>query len=294
MFDTVPAKHSAESNVLFVRSGEYANVTTGGPICSAGNATKEEYTITTSTVDHNEDVDYTKIKELQTVRRSERPNVPGRIRMCAHLQKDVIHTDILAGDVRISFVPRNKRQSFGCVSQDDEIEYWTKQDFVVENTDYIAKISTGSESKEYVFANSPITISWEQYCNDFINLTTDKTRIEIYARMKGLLSYQPQVRTFEWKIPQEIASVQTETEGLKIIKAGLADGILVPGTTRKILYKEMPIISLPEGNIMQITGIDTYDLYEMKPGFVYGSYAVDGGIIYYEWNGVKRIERLAK
>ena len=86
VFDTVPAKHSAESNVFFVRSGEYANVTTGGPVCSAGNATKEEYTITTSTVDHNEDIDYTKIKELQTVRRSERPNVPGRIRMCAHLQ----------------------------------------------------------------------------------------------------------------------------------------------------------------------------------------------------------------
>jgi hypothetical protein len=112
--------------------------------------------------------------------------------------------------------------------------------------------------------------------------------------MNGLLSYQPQVRSFQWVIPQEIASVQTEIEGLEIIKSGLDDGIIVPDTTRKILYKDMPVITLPEGKIMRITGKGTYDLYAMQSGFVFGSYAVDGGIEYYEWDGQKIIERMVQ
>jgi len=293
VFDTVPAKHSAQANIFFVRAGNYANVTTGGPVCIAGNAVTEQYNITTATVNHTEDFDVTKVKELTTKRRPELPSVPGRIRMNAHLQVDCIHTDKLAGDLSISFVSRNNRQSFGAVSQDDTVEYWTKQDFAVDGTDYIAKVSTGSESKDYVFASSPITISWEQYCKDFTNLT-DKTRIEIYARQDGLLSYQPQVRSFQWVIPQEIAFVQTEAEGLGIIMDGLNDGIIVPETTRKILYKDMPVITLPEGKIMRINGKGTYKLYAIQSGFVFGRYTVDGGIGYYEWDGQKIIERMVQ
>jgi hypothetical protein len=293
VFDTVPAKHSAQANIFFVRAGNYANVTTGGPVCIAGNAVTEQYNITTATVNHTEDFDVTKVKELTTKHRPALPSVPGHIRMSAHLQVDVVHTDKLAGDLSISFVSRNNRQSFGAVSQDDTAEYWTKQDFAVDGTDYIAKVSTDGESKNYVFATSPITILWEQYCKDFTNLT-DKTRIEIYARQDGLLSYQPQVRTFQWVIPQGIASVQTETEGLELIKNGLDDGIVVPETTRKILYKDMPVITLPEGKIMRIAGKGIYDLYAMQSGFVFGTYAVDGGIEYYEWDGQKIIERMVQ
>jgi hypothetical protein len=122
VFDTVPAKHSAQANIFFVRAGNYANVTTGGPVCIAGNAVTEQYNITTATVNHTEDFDVTKVKELTTKRRPELPSVPGRIRMSAHLQVDVVHTDKLAGDLSISFVSRNNRQSFGAVSQDDTVE----------------------------------------------------------------------------------------------------------------------------------------------------------------------------
>jgi hypothetical protein len=289
--DTVPAQHYAQADVFFIRSGNYANVTTGGPVATAGYKATEQYNITTATVNHTEAFDVKKVRELTTTRRSELPSVPGRIRLSAHLQTDVVYTDALAGDLCISFVSRNNRQSFGAVSQDDMQEYWTKQAFAAaEGTDYVLRAMVGGESKDYVFAASPAILTWEQRCMDFTDIFDD-TRVELYARKEGLLSYQPQVRTFAWKIPQEIAAAETEAEGLTLSKTGLADGILVPDTTQKILYKDMPIITLPKAQIMRITGRGTYDLYTMQPGFVFGRYAKDGGIAYQEWDGQKIIER---
>ena len=83
VFDTVPRKHFAQTNVFFIRSSYYANVTTGGPVCREGNIVTEQYNITTSTVDHDEEMDYTKTKQLTTTRRPELPSVPGKIRMAA-------------------------------------------------------------------------------------------------------------------------------------------------------------------------------------------------------------------
>ena len=76
VFDTVPRKHFAQTNVFFIRSSYYANVTTGGPVCREGNIVTEQYNITTSTVDHDEEMDYTKTKQLTTTRRAELPSVP--------------------------------------------------------------------------------------------------------------------------------------------------------------------------------------------------------------------------
>lgn len=317
VFDTVPAKHGAESNVFFIRSGEYANVTTGGPVAMAGTSTKEQYNITTSTVDHNEDFDYTKVKELKTSRRPELPSVPGRIRISAHLQKDAVHLDSIAGSMSLAFVPRNNRQSFGCASQDDEIEYWTKQNFEAA-VDYVAKITVGDKSKEYKVPSAPFLYSWEQRCLDFADLS-EKTKIELYARKDDLLSYQPQVRSFTWKIPTLVDGAASELIGLNtLVNWGVSDRIIMPegplSRQGQVLYQDLPIILLgksvnagtldaiqcnngsyivPDGRIMQVTGKETYQLYEMQPGYVFCSYYVpSGGSLYYEWDGTKLIERL--
>lgn len=49
------------------------------------------------------------------------------------------------------------------------------------------------------------------------------------------------------------------------------------------------------GQIMIVTGKNTYELYTMQPGYVFRSYFVPtatGGSMYYEWDGTKIIERV--
>lgn len=321
VFDTVPRKHFAQTNVFFIRSSYYANVTTGGPVCREGNIVTEQYNITTSTVDHDEEMDYTKTKQLTTTRRPELPSVPGKIRMAAHLQADQYHTDKIAGDLSMSFIPRNKRQSFGCVSQNDEIEYWTKQDLVAEaGTDYIARVTVAGVSKDYTIDSSPFTYTWEQRCNDF-NSLNEKTMIELYARKGELLSYQAQERSFDWTIPTLVNCVASESDCAALLANwSIVDRVVIPdgdlATQKQIMFTDMPIVILGEkvsagtanaicsydgdyfvanGQIMIVTGKNTYELYTMQPGYVFRSYFVPtatGGSMYYEWDGTKIIERV--
>ena len=316
-FDTVPRKHAAETNVFFISNGFYANVTTGGPVCLRGNVTEEQYNITTSTVDHNEEFEPTKIKGLTTTRRPELPSVPGKIRISAHLKVNLIQTSSIAGDLNLAFVNRNKRFSFGCVSQDDEKEYWTKQEFEAEDdADYLVKITVGKESKDYIIKESPFVYPWEQRCLDFIQSFTDETRIQIYSRKNDLLSYQPQERHFNWIVPTVVDGVEKEDAGANTLNDwGIDDRIVIPegaiATTKQIMFADMPIIILgtsvspgtansircydgsylvPNGQIMIIMGRNTYEIYNMKNGFSFASYYVptaSGGKVYYRWDGNK-------
>lgn len=319
--DTVPGKHYAQEDVFFLRSGNYANVTTGGPVAAAGAAVTEQYNITTATVNHTEDFDVTKVKELTTRRRAECPSVPGCIRMSAHLQRDVLHTDKMAGDLSIDFVPRNNRQSFGAVSQDDTVEYWTKQAFAAaDGTDYVLRLIVGSETKDYIFAVAPAVVTWEQRCSDFKDISSE-TRAELYARKGGLLSYQPQIRTFQWTIPVLVDCASSEAEARDRLDAwGIADRIVMPdgvmATQKQVLYADLPVIALgtpagagtsgaiygydgsrmiPDGRILRITGKGTYDLYTIQAGFAFNSYyvpAASGGQVQsYEWDGAEVKER---
>lgn len=320
-FDTVPKKHSAQSNVFFIRSGFYANVTTGGPVCREGIVTTEHYNITTSTVDHDEDFDYLKVKQLITTRRPELPSVPGHIRLACHFEMDKYYLTKVAGDVELSFVERNKYQSFGCVSQDDKKEYWTTLDFAAEGgIDYLVRVSVGADYKEYTITASPFTYSWEQRCNDFVNVI-DNTRLELYARKNNLLSYQAQERSFAWTIPTLGDCALTEQDGQIIINTiGTSDRLVLPAGPlsgqEQIMYKDLPIIILgsavaantpnaiccndgswvlPTGQIMRIKGRGQYDLYTMQAGFLFRSYFVpggNGGDICYVWDGIKLNERV--
>lgn len=322
VYDTVPQKHAAQSHVFFIRSGFYANVTTGGPVCTVGNVVTEQYNITTSTVDNTEEFDYVKVKGLTTSRRPERPCVPGRIRLSAHLQKDKICIDKLAGNLTLSWVPRNKQNQFGCVSQDDAIEYWTKQEFTApENTLTMIRVTVGDKSKDYVtrkIEDTSFTYSWEKRYLDFPDNFVDETRVEIYAKQGGLLSYQAQERHFKWTIPMIVDGMITEKDGVRLLKQwGADDRIEIPdgaaATQQQILYVDMPIIIIgektsatsenvivcydgrylvPSGQIMIITGKNKYEIYNMQAGFIFDSYftlEASGGKIRYQWDGNKII-----
>ena len=124
-----------------------------------------------------------------------------------------------AGDIRLSFAPRNNRQSFGAVSQDDVLEYWTKQPLeAAEGTDYFVRLTVGDEVREYAFLQSPITLGWEQHGLDFRNLSDD-VRLELFARRDGLLSYQAHERTFQWTIPVLVDIVASEDEARERLQA---------------------------------------------------------------------------
>ena len=323
-FDTVPASHNSLATVFFITSGTYQLVTGSGAVIS-GATTTESYNIVTSSVNHTEDFDYTKIQQLTTTQRSALPSVPGRIRLTAHNVTDAYTANKIVGDLSIAFVPRNNRQSYGAVSQDDEKEYWTNQDFVeASGTDYLVKISAGTDSANFVFTESPAVITWEDYCSAVSDLTASVT-FELYARNGDLLSYQPQARNFAWKTPTLVDIVpDAATAEEKLAAWGGTDRIIIPAGTlndeQTILYENLPIFLI--GNISPGSGVYGYDgqqyaatnnilrvkadgtlevdtsgsyaMYEMKSGYAFNSYFVptaSGGTILYEWNGTRIVER---
>lgn len=315
--DTVPAAHNALTDVFFISAGTYQLVTGNGPVCASGSTTTESYNIITSSVTHTEEFDYAKVRSFQTAQRSIRPSVPGRIRITDRHNTAAYQVEKVVGDLSIQFVPRNNRQSLGMVSQDDEQEYWGKADFQTPTeTDYVLQLTNGSETAQFIFTAAPAIVTWEDYCKNITDLSLNIT-VKLYARNNGLLSYQAQQRTFLWKIPTLIDIVpDTATAVGKMTDWGGGDRIVVPAGPKAgeatIMYENMPIFLIgtvtttgiygqdgqqysATGDILIMTGKDTYDSYTMKAGFTFNSYyvpAASGGQIQsYEWDGTKIVER---
>lgn len=314
-FDTVPMAHSAGESVFFMDPSHYSNVTTGGPVCEAGDITTEDYNITTATAYANEDFNMVKSKQLTTRRRAERPNAPGKLRMSCFKQLDVTHLPELVGDISLTWVNRNKQmQSFGVASQDDENEYWTGQPYKLpEGANYKIKVFVaGKQVAEYITKDNNYTYTWAQRCLDGSGDWGSETRLEIYTVMNGLESYQPQRRIFQWKVPQMIDACIDETEiQEKLDKWGLADRVVVPesdyASEFQILHKNMGIFILgkevvvstqgavlsrdgkyilPNGQIAVVNGKGDYTLGKMSNGYIFQSrYVVQasGGDIHYTY-----------
>lgn len=102
--DTVPAKHSSGDHTYFIESGTYANVTTGGAVCPVGLTTTDQYNITTATATQEEPFDLTKAVTMTTVRRTERPSLPGKIRVQDNNTKDMRYADSVIGSIVLSCV----------------------------------------------------------------------------------------------------------------------------------------------------------------------------------------------
>lgn len=318
--DTVPAAHTAGDTVFFLDSGTYANVTTGGPVITAGNTTTEAYNITTATVDKEEEMDYTKARTLTTVRRPERPNPPGRIRMSDGRAEDDGRISVVVGDLVMSWTTRNKRFSYGCVSQEDIIEYFTGVPFEQpDGSDFLIKVFVaGNLVASHATEQSPWTYTWAQRCLDSQNLT-DTTRLEIYTRANGLESYQPQHRTFSWAIPAIVDGVETDEAALATLAAwGAADRIVVPAgplaTEQQYFYADRPVFVLgaavasqvpgaiarqdgswlyPDGRLLIVSGQTDVEVVAMDTGYTLASAYVpeaSGGKIFYRWDGTKFVQ----
>lgn len=317
VYDTVPAAHTAGDTVFFLDSGTYANVTTGGPVITAGNTTAEDYNITTATIDKEEDMDYTKAQTLTTVRRPERPNPPGRIRMSDGRADDEGRIGTVVGDLVLSWTPRNKQFSFGCVSQEDLLEYWSSMPFEQpDGSDFLIKVFVaGNLVASYATEQSPWTYPWAQRCLDSMNLT-DTTRLEIYARANGLESYQPQHRTFTWSIPTVVDGCETDEEALaRLTDWGASDRIVVPAgplaTEQQYFYADRPVFVLgavvanqvpgaiarqdgswlyPDGRLLIVSGQTDVEVVALEEGYTIASPYVpeaSGGKVYYQWDGIK-------
>ena len=326
IFDTVPQAHGNGDIIYFFQSGHYANVTTGGPVCLAGNTVDEFYNITTNTVEHQEDFDKDKVRNLSTVRRAERPAPPGKIRMTAHLLYDALHRDIIAGDLSITWVPRNKRISYGCVGQSDEIDYWSQLNFEPPETlTYLVQVyNDATLLKEYTYAGTvnEFDYAWADRVKDGENLAgiLGETTIKIYAKLNDLLSYQPQVRKFKWNVPVVVLAAETEALGIAMSDSW-SDGKEITvqenqsSEVQRIKYAECPIVLLgtkatqetdnsllfydgsyyvPNGQALILQSKGEYELVQIAQGFTYCSNyheAEESSVArYYRWNGANFIE----
>jgi len=325
VYDTVPEKHGNGEIIYFIESGHYANVTTGGPVCHEGKTVDEFYNITTSTVNEKEAFDNAKVRRLTTVRRAERPSPPGKIRMNAHLLYEQVNTSKFAGDLSIKWFARNKQFSFGCVSQDDEKEYWSSTAFTPPaGLEYIVNVyADDKQIKEYTLPDtaSIFEYSWAQRAIDGGSLAgiTGETTIEIYAKLNDLLSYQAQKRTFSWIIPTMVNGVVDEQSALKCISNwGDTAEVVVPENTASdeqyIKYVNLPVILLgqkvlqaatntvlcyddsyiiPDGRAMLIKNNTEHDFVSLETGFVLRTKFKEPNMKaekYLQWDGTQFIE----
>ena len=320
VFDTVPADHRQSDLIYFLDTRYCANVTTGGAVCPATTATQESYNITTSSATDDETFDNNKVKSLTTQRRSERPNPPGRIRLSDRLNLEKNYLDSVTGDLRLTWIVRNKQFSFGCVSQDDSHEYWTGSAFSPpDQMSNIVRIYSGSAKiAEHVLAGniSDFTYKWSDRCNDDLNLGQE-TVIEITSLLGALESYQSQRRSFLWAIPHMVDGCAAEEDAAaKLTSWANADEVVIPAgplsEEKHLNYSaDSPIILLgtrydsqvadsipcqdgqwivPDGRAILINSRDSTEVSTMDAGFVVASYFIvpaSGGIVYYQWDGLK-------
>ena len=310
--DTVPASHAAGATVYFLDYGFYANVTTGGPVCAASSTVSEQYNITTATADGEEEFSQAKVTALTTRRRSERPNPPGRIRMTSHLNQAVSHLAQAAGDLRLFWAIRNKRVSYGCVSQDDTIEFYTGLEIeAAEGLQTIVRAYSGStlihekvleQSEPLEGSLTPVTpttyvYTWAQRCLDSLEFDKETT-VTISSRFNELESYQVQSRTFSWVPPIIVDACATAAEAQGIINTIVNNGnVLITfadaSLNKTISLTAMPVIVqgtvyeeeqvgavksrngkwiVPSGNLFVITGPGVYSSVTMSSGYVVLSY----------------------
>ncbi|TWH48563.1 phage tail protein [Sporomusa sp. KB1] len=312
IFDTVPVAHGSGEKLFFLDPGTYANVTTGGPVCLAGNAVTETYNITTATAYSTEELNPQKAVSVTTVHRSERPSPPGCIRMSSFGVSESTKIDNPIGDISFSWSHRNKvLQSYGAISQDDTTHYFTGQLFELpEGALYRIQIFVGG-----IFVAECTTIetvwlyTWAQRCRDSNNLDGE-TRIEICTVQNGLVSYQLQKRTVQWKTPTMIDAVIDESEVLSrlalwgeplqltvpaseysdLFQVAYSDmALFVLGTTagtltdKAILARDGRYI-VPDGRIAVVKDKSSYEIMTMDEYYTFRSHYVEqqsGGDVLY-------------
>lgn len=313
IFDTVPVSHAEGEVVYFLDTGCYANVTTGGAVCLAGNTVSEVYNITTATTYSSEELNPQKAQRITTVRRSERPSPPGRIRMTSFKVSEAVKNDSPVGDIIFSWVHRNKyMQSLGIISQEDIKQYFTGQDFSLpDGVTYRIQIFVGGIFvAQYETTNAAWSYTWAQRCKDSNNFDGE-TRIEISAVRNNLSSYQVQKRTFQWKMPILLDACLNEAEITeKLAQWCKSDKVVVPSSSYsdefQVEYSDMGIFILgvessdifngllsseghciiPDGRIAVVTGRNTYEIRTMEDYFTFRSYFVpqlSGGDVTYTY-----------
>jgi hypothetical protein len=261
IFDTVPHKHVSTDIVVFLQNGHYGNVTTGGPVCKAGETVDEWYNITTASVDEKEEFDSTRNIELITKRRAERPNVQGKIRMTAHMVSDKYNVDSLTGDLTITWAPRDKENSVSIVSQDDTTNYYTNEDIELpDGEEYITDVLVnGSVVYTKTDTTPAFGFTWADRCKASADLSAETT-IDLYCKRNELESYQKQERTFMWNIPVLVGFCLTEQDALDTLANGLDVGgqIVLQKTDynqpKYIDYINSPVFML--GKYANVTGND--------------------------------------
>ena len=295
IFDTVPHKHAATDVVVFLQSGHYGNVTTGGPVCKEGSTADEWYNITTASVDSKEEFDSTRNIELTTTRRAERPNVQGKIRLTAHMISDKYNTDSLSGDVTITWIARNKVNNHGCVSQDDSVDYYTNMNIEMpDDEEYVTDVLINGGVVHSETSTTPVFhFTWAERCSADKDLSAETT-IQTYCKVGDLESYQRQERRFMWVVPTLASICYTEQEAVELM-ADLDSGgqVVIKDTDynehKYIDYINSPVILLgkiaedssydgavfmntgkywiPNGTVLVFSDSSTYNSFEMQNGF---------------------------
>jgi hypothetical protein len=305
-YDTIPQNHSTGALFFFLEPQTYANVTTGGPVCKQGLTSTEFYNITTTSVTNmTEEFDNNKVQQFTTTRRAERPNPPGCFMMNCWKKADAIQYAQVAGDVRFSWVHRNKiTQTYGIAAQSDVLENFTQQEFGLPlGAHYVAKIMVGlTQVAEYTVEDKEFTYTWADRCRDSSNLA-DTTTVQVFTVQNELESHQPQTRTFEWEIPLMIDACETVLDAHTTLNTwGNANIIAVPESDYSPAfqrnYSQLNIFLIgervtggtvgsvtshngegiiPNGQVMVVTGLNSYEMMTMGEFYTFKSNYVANG-----------------
>lgn len=250
IYDTVPQKHSATEPVIFLQSGHYINVKRGGWVCSKGQTTDEYYSITTDSVDQQGQLNPALNIHFETKQRSSRPTVQGRIRMTAHMLSDQYYADKVAGDLSLTWAPRDKDSTFTVVTQNDVADSVSGTAFEKPNgLDYVVEVFAGGLSiRKDTVTNEAYYYSWADRCKDGGDIGAETT-IQMYCIFNGLESWQRQERTFLWIVPTVVGFAYDETGAIGLIHDLENNGqIVLPAgqynNPQYIDYDDSPVVLL--------------------------------------------------
>ena len=287
IFDTLPQKHTQGSLVTFLNTGMNANGLNYA--CKEGNTTVDNYEIRTASVNSEQDFELDKIETIYTKRRSEQPTVMadmtfGMDRDSLTEYKHVDDYDInkkFTGDLVYKFIPRNKFNNYGIISQTDintqivmnvniynvvTIEAYNKKFDVTKDVSYdqpngISKTDMRMKWADFCKAIGDDTL--KQYSN--IHMT-----VHAYDEKNNIYSWASYEKEMEYNAPI-LGGVFTTQQDLEQFAQSVVAGntITLPQTVNSVTqaYTTDDCVLLGIGiqtTLGTVTGQDGF-LYEVQP-----------------------------
>lgn len=287
IFDTLPQKHTENDSVIFLNTGLSANGLNYA--CKEGDITVDKYEVRTASVNGEQDFDLSNLDTVITKRRSEAPTVMANMKFGMDRDsiteyKYVDDYDIqkhFTGDLVYSFIPRNKFDNYGIISQTDDTTVVVTNVNLFNTVTIEAYDKTFDVTKDVAYdqpngvSKKSMRMKWVDFCNA---IGDDKLKqysnihmtVHVYDEKNNIYSWASYEKEMEYNAPI-LGGVFTTQKDLEDFAKSVTVGnvITLPDTINSVTqaYTTDDCILLGLGTqdpLGTVTGQDNF-LYTVQP-----------------------------